>query len=86
MTAIRWSPASPRELAALVDSWEFLGRRDLDRREARREARLEDVGELVAWLRLPAAGSSGAAAMLTSPAPEVSVATTNRKLAAARHP
>ncbi len=33
----------------LKDYWEFLGSRSLDWREAR----LEDVGEFVAWLQLP---------------------------------
>jgi len=36
----------------LKDYWEFLGFRSLDWREAR----LEDIGEFVAWLQLPPAG------------------------------
>jgi site-specific recombinase XerD len=39
----------------LKDCWEFLSFRGLDWREAR----LEDVGEFVAWLQLPPAGRSG---------------------------
>src|SRR5450432_2518084 len=46
----------------LKDYWEFLGSRSLDWREAR----LEDVGEFVAWLQLPPAGRSGAVAVLLS--------------------
>src|SRR6266705_2250561 len=42
----------------LKDYWEFLGFRSLDWREAR----LEDIGEFVAWLQLPPAGRSGVAA------------------------
>ena len=47
-----------------------------------REARLEDVGEFVAWLQLPPAGRSGEVAVLPSAAAEVSASTVNRKLAA----
>jgi hypothetical protein len=46
----------------LRDYWEFLGFRGLDWREAR----LEDVGEFVAWLQLPPAGRSGEVAGLPS--------------------
>ena len=62
----------------LKDYWDFLGFRSLDWREAR----LEDVGEFIAWLRLPPAGRSGAVAVLASAAPQVSASTVNRKLAA----
>jgi integrase/recombinase XerD len=62
----------------LKDYWEFLGFRGLDWREAR----LEDVGEFVAWLQLPPAGRSGEVAVLPSVAAEVSASTVNRKLAA----
>jgi integrase/recombinase XerD len=62
----------------LKDYWEFLGFRGLDWREAR----LEDVGEFVAWLQLPPAGRSGEVAVLPSVTAEVSAATVNRKLAA----
>src|SRR5260370_15587153 len=46
-----------------------------------REARLEDAGEFVAWLRLPPAGRSGEVAVLPTAAAEVRAATVNRKLA-----
>ena len=44
--------------------------------------RLEDVGEFVAWLRLPPPGRAGAVAVLPSAGHSVSAATVNRKLAA----
>ena len=62
----------------LKDYWEFIGFRGLDWREAR----LEDVGEFVAWLQLPPAGRAGEVAVLPTAAAEVSAATVNRKLAA----
>ena len=62
----------------LKNYWEFISSRSLDWREAR----LEDVGEFVAWLQLPAAGRSGEVAVLPSAAAEVSASTVNRKLAA----
>ena len=62
----------------LKDYWEFLGFRGLDWREAR----LEDVGEFVAWLQLPPAGRSGEVAVLPSATAHVGASTVNRKLAA----
>ncbi len=62
----------------LRDYWEFLGFRGLDWREAR----LEDVGEFVAWLQLPPAGRSGEVAVLPSATAHVGASTVNRKLAA----
>ncbi len=62
----------------LKDFWCFIGLRALDWREAR----LEDVGEFIAWLQLPPAGRSGVVAVLPSAAAQVTVATVNRKLAA----
>ena len=62
----------------LRDYWEFLGFRGLDWREAR----LEDVGEFVAWLQLPPAGRSGEVAVLPSATGHVGASTVNRKLAA----
>jgi site-specific recombinase XerD len=62
----------------LKDFWEFLGCRGLEWREVR----LEDVGEFVAWLRLPLPGRAGAVAVLPSAAPQVGASTVNRKLAA----
>ena len=58
----------------LKDYWEFLSSRSLDWREAR----LEDVGEFVAWLQLPPAGRAGAVAVLPSAAAGVTAATVNR--------
>jgi integrase/recombinase XerD len=62
----------------LKDFLEFLAFRGLDWQEAR----LEDVGEFVAWLRLPPPGRAGAVAVLPSAAAQVGAATINRKLAA----
>jgi integrase/recombinase XerD len=62
----------------LKDYWVFLTRRGLDWREVR----LEDIGEYVAWLRLPPAGRDGAVAVLPSVEAHVSVSTINRKLSA----
>src|SRR6266568_8191670 len=61
----------------LKDYREFISFRSLDWREAR----LEDVGEFVAWLQLPPAGRSEVA-VLPSATAEVTAATVNRKLAA----
>src|SRR5258707_4107776 len=61
----------------LKDYWQFLGFRGLDWREAR----LEDIGEFVAWLQLPSAGRAGGGAGLPSSVPEGRVATVQRKLA-----
>ena len=44
--------------------------------------RLEDIGEFVAWLRLPPAGRAGAVAVPPSVQPHVSASTINRKLSA----
>jgi site-specific recombinase XerD len=62
----------------LKDYWVFLTFRGLDWREVR----LEDVGEYVAWLRLPPAGRDGAVAVLPSVDAHVGTATVNRKLSA----
>jgi integrase/recombinase XerD len=79
LTDISRSPNTVKAYAHdLKDYWDFLGFRGLDWREAR----LEDVGEFIAWLRLPPAGRSGAVAVLSSAAPQVSASTVNRKLAA----
>jgi integrase/recombinase XerD len=56
----------------------FLARRRLDWREVR----LEDVGEFVAWLRLPLAGRSGQVTVLPVVEPQVGASTINRKLSA----
>jgi len=79
LTDIGRSPNTVRAYAHdMKDLWQFLGLRGLDWREAR----LEDIAELVAWLQLPAAGRAGEVAVLPSSVPEVSVTTVNRKLAA----
>src|ERR1022692_4261447 len=79
LTDIGRSPKTVKAYAHdLKDYWGFLGFRGLDWREAR----LEDVGEFIAWLQLPLAGRSGEVAVLPSAVPEVSVLTVNRKLAA----
>lgn len=62
----------------LKDYWVFLTFRGLDWREVR----LEDVGEYVAWLRLPPAGRDGAVVVLPSVEAHVGTATVNRKLSA----
>jgi integrase len=79
LTAIGRSPNTVKAYAHdLKDFWEFIGFRGLDWREAR----LEDVGEFVAWLQLPPPGRSGEVAVLPSAAAQVGAATVNRKLAA----
>jgi site-specific recombinase XerD len=79
LTDIGRSPNTVKAYAHdLKDFWDFIGLRGLDWREAR----LEDVGEFVAWLQLPPAGRSGAVAVLPSAAAQVGAATVNRKLAA----
>ena len=79
LTDIERSPNTVKAYAHdLKDFWEFLGRRGLDWREAR----LEDVGEFVAWLRLPPLGRAGTVAVLPSAVPQVGAPTINRKLAA----
>jgi site-specific recombinase XerD len=79
LTSIERSPNTVKAYAHdLKDFLEFLGFRGLDWREVR----LEDVGEFVAWLRLPQPGRAGAVAVLPSAVPQVGAATINRKLAA----
>jgi len=79
LTDIGRSPNTVRAYAHdLKDYWVFIGFRGLDWREAR----LEDVGEFIAWLQLPLAGRSGAVAVLPSAAAQVTAATVNRMLAA----
>ena len=62
----------------LKDYFVFLAHRGIDWREAR----LEDVGGFVGWLRLPPAGRSGQVAVLPSLEPHLGAATINRKLSA----
>jgi integrase/recombinase XerD len=79
LTGIERSPNTVKGYAYdLKDFWVFLARRGLDWREVR----LEDVGEFVAWLRLPPPGRSGEVAVFPSVRAHVSAATVNRKLSA----
>ena len=79
LTGIEQSPNTVKAYAHdLKDYWVFLAHRDLDWREVR----LEDVGEFVAWLRLPPAGRSGQATVLPAVEPQVGASTINRKLSA----
>lgn len=56
----------------------FLDQRGLDWREVR----LEDLGEFVAWLRLPPSGRGGRMALLPSADHYCGTTTVNRKLSA----
>jgi integrase/recombinase XerD len=79
LTDIERSPNTVKAYAHdLKDYFVFLAGRGLDWREVR----LEDVGEFVAWLRLPPAGRDGAVAVLPSVAARVGASMVNRKLSA----
>jgi integrase/recombinase XerD len=79
LTDIERSPNTVKAYAHdLKDYWVFLVHCGLDWREVR----LEDIGEYVAWLRLPPAGRDGAVAVLPSVEAHVSASTINRKLSA----
>jgi site-specific recombinase XerD len=79
LTDIERSPNTIKAYAHdLKDYWVFLGQRGLDWREVR----LEDIGESVAWLRLPPAGRDGRVAVLPTVEAAVSASTLNRKLSA----
>jgi integrase/recombinase XerD len=79
LTDIGRSPDTVKAYAHdLKDYWCFIGFRGLDWREAR----LEDVGEFVAWLQLPPTGRAGEIAVLPSVTAQVTASTVNRKLAA----
>jgi integrase/recombinase XerD len=79
LSSIGRSPNTVKAYAHdLKDFLQFLAFRDLDWREAR----LGDVGEFVAWLRLPPPGRTGAIAVLPSATAQVGASTINRKLAA----
>jgi integrase/recombinase XerD len=69
---------SSRSSATWLTWFVFLGQRGLDWREVR----LEDLGEFVAWLRLPPAGRDGTVALLPSAGHHCSTSTMNRKLSA----
>ncbi|MFJ2574989.1 site-specific integrase [Streptomyces halstedii] len=63
LTDIERSPNTVKAYAHDLKDWfVFLGRRGLDWREVR----LEDLGEFVAWLRLPPSGRDGRVALLPS--------------------
>jgi integrase len=79
LTDIERSPNTVKAYAHDLKDWfVFLDARSLDWREAR----LEDLGEFVAWLRLPPAGRAGAVLMLPSAEHHCAAGTVNRKLAA----
>jgi integrase/recombinase XerD len=79
LSGIERSPNTVKAYAHdLKDYFVFLDQRGLDWREVR----LEDVGEFVAWLRLPPAGRAGIVAVLPSVQAQVGPATINRKLSA----
>jgi site-specific recombinase XerD len=79
LTATERSPNTVKAYAHDLKDWfVFLGRRSLDWREVR----LEDLGEFVAWLRLPPAGRDGGLALLPSAGYHCGVRTVNRKLSA----
>jgi site-specific recombinase XerD len=79
LTDIGRSPNTVKAYAHdLKDYWEFLGCRRLDWQQAR----LADIGEFTAWLRLPPPGRAGMVGVLPSAREQVGAATVNRKLAA----
>ena len=79
MTDVARSPNTVKAYAHDLKDWfAFLAGGSTDWREVR----LEDVGEFVAWLRLPPAARDGRVAVLPSVAGHCSEATINRKLSA----
>jgi integrase/recombinase XerD len=79
LTDVERSPNTVKAYAHdLKDYWTFLTLRGLDWREVR----LEDLGEYVAWLRLPPSGRGGQVAVLASARPRVGASTVNRRLSA----
>ncbi|MFC5831137.1 tyrosine-type recombinase/integrase [Nonomuraea insulae] len=79
LTDIERSPNTIKAYAHdLKDYFTFLDGRGLDWREVR----LEDIGEFVAWLRLPAPAREGKVMVLPSVEQHVSASTVNRKLSA----
>lgn len=79
LTAVGRSPNTVKAYAHdLKDYWVFLRGRGLDWRQVR----LEDIGEYVAWLRLPGPGRAGQVAVLPSAGPAVTASTVSRKLSA----
>jgi len=79
LTDIERSPNTVKAYAHDLKDWfAFLDQRSLDWREVR----LEDMGEFVAWLRLPPLGRDGQVALLPSAEHHCGVSTVNRKLSA----
>jgi integrase/recombinase XerD len=79
LSDIERSPNTVKAYAHDLKDWfSFLGLRGLDWREVR----LEDVGEFVAWLRLPPAARDGRVAVLPSVEHHCGETTVNRKLSA----
>lgn len=79
LTDVARSPNTVKAYAHDLKDWfTFLAGRAIEWRQVR----LEDVGEFVAWLRLPPAGREGRVAVLPSVAGHCSEATINRKLSA----
>ena len=79
LTDVERSPNTVKAYAHDLKDWfVFLDHRGLDWREVR----LEDVGEFVAWLRLPPAGRDGRVVVLPSAQGHCGDATVNRKLSA----
>lgn len=79
LTDIERSPNTVKAYARDLKDWfDFLNVRGLDWREVR----LEDLGEFVAWLRLPPVGRAGGVALLPSAEHHCSAVTVNRKLSA----
>jgi integrase/recombinase XerD len=79
LTDVDRSPNTVKAYAHDLKDWfVFLAGRGLDWREVR----LEDVGEFVAWLRLPPSARDGRIAVLPSVVAHCGGATANRKLSA----
>lgn len=79
LSGIERSPNTVKAYAHdLRDYWSFLDFRGLDWCEVR----LEDLGEFVAWLRLPPPARDGRVALLPTAQAHVGAATLNRKLSA----
>lgn len=79
MTDIEGSPNTIKAYAHdLKDRFTFLADRGLDWQEVR----LEDIGEFVAWLRLPPVARGGRVAVLPSVQQHCTESTVNRKLSA----
>ena len=79
LTDVARSPNTVKAYAHDLKDWfAFLAGRSMDWRKVR----LEDVGEFVAWLRLPPAARDGRVAVLPSVGGHCAEATINRKLSA----